>query len=159
MTNSRTKSSPIARTGWIILTVITLILYLGFVAPLLAYKDGLYTRDLTDNSRAYTGKASNTPLTRARADTIDLQLSLYDALTPLGVGEWTPPPADAPVYQAYRDTWQRCPRGREAEIYDLASAGHFTDRDAAMAAITPNAEAAGDTTPVSNTHHRAHETS
>lgn len=28
MTNSRTKSSPIARTGWIILTVITLILYL-----------------------------------------------------------------------------------------------------------------------------------
>ena len=33
MTNSRTMSSPVARMGWIILTVITLILYLGFVAP------------------------------------------------------------------------------------------------------------------------------
>ena len=65
MTNSRTKSSPVARTGWIILTVITLILYLGFVAPLLtylAYKDGgTHTRSLTDESRAIPERSATRP--------------------------------------------------------------------------------------------------
>ncbi len=133
--------SRASRWRWGTLAVVTLVLYVMFVVPLWNMSYETHARE--NAPRAFTGTGDNIPLTQARSDALALQVRIYDALTPLGAGEWTPPAEGTPIYQAFRDTWMNCPFGKAGEFYDLASGGHLDDREAALAAVTPIAEEAG----------------
>ena len=133
--------SRASRWRWGTLAVVTLVLYVVFVIPLWRMSYETHARE--NAPRAFTGTGDNIPLTQARSDALALQVRIYDALTPLGAGEWTPPAEGTPIYQAFRDTWMNCPFGKAGEFYDLASGGHLDDREAALAAVTPIAEEAG----------------
>lgn len=143
-----TRRSRFVRRFWITLTALTVFLYAVIVIPLwrIDYQERSYIASL----HAFTGHLDDVPLTRARGDALALQLDLYEALSDAGAGEWTAPAVGSPSYQAYRETWMTCPRGSASEIYDLASAAHLTDRDAALAAVTPIVEAAGFVVPSQN---------
>lgn len=134
-------SGRAARRFWIVFTALTVLIYVVFVIP--AWRDAYEERSFQADQRAFTGELDGTALTVARSETLSLQVELYDALTAHGAGQWSAPAAGSFLYQAYEETWMTCPRGSASEVYSLAAASHMTDRDAAIEAIRPVAEAAG----------------
>lgn len=72
----------------------------------------------------FGGPVSDIHIIQARAETLDLLLSIYDALAEqVGAGPWTPPP-ESGQYQASSSESEepRCPSGTTRERYFLASA-------------------------------------
>lgn len=72
----------------------------------------------------FGGPVSDIHIIQARAEALDLLLSIYDALAEqVGAGPWTPPP-ESGQYQAGSSESEepRCPSGTARERYFLASA-------------------------------------